>query len=90
MPAASANIGRNTTILYPNLVGPYGCAIAAAARIAPFVEIRKSASVGARCAISLRPDVCESVTIEDEVFIARAAAATARSPRPIRRAGDAD
>src|SRR2546423_11999306 len=34
-----------------------------------FVEIRRGASVGARCKISSHTFICEGVRVEDEVFV---------------------
>jgi acetyltransferase-like isoleucine patch superfamily enzyme len=47
----------------------YGCSIGDEARIGPFVEIQRGASVGARCKIQSHTFICEGVTIEDEVFV---------------------
>lgn len=62
-------LGEDTRIAYPDLVNLYGCLIGDETRIAPFVEIQKNATIGARCKVSSHTFVCEGVTIEDECFI---------------------
>jgi UDP-2-acetamido-3-amino-2,3-dideoxy-glucuronate N-acetyltransferase len=47
----------------------YGCRIGAQARIGPFVEIQRGASVGARCKVQSHTFICEGVEIGDEVFV---------------------
>jgi len=47
----------------------YGCRIGDGARIGPFVEIQRDATVGARCKIQSHTFVCSGVDIEDEVFV---------------------
>jgi len=60
-------LGSNVAIhCFVNL---YGCRIGDESRIGSFVEIQKSAVVGARCKISSHTFICEGVTIEDEVFV---------------------
>jgi UDP-2-acetamido-3-amino-2,3-dideoxy-glucuronate N-acetyltransferase len=46
-----------------------GCRIGAESRIGPFVEIRRGASVGARCKIQSHTFTCEGVEIREEVFV---------------------
>jgi acetyltransferase-like isoleucine patch superfamily enzyme len=47
----------------------YGCSIGDETKVGPFVEIQRSASIGARCKIQSHTFVCDGVTIEDEVFV---------------------
>jgi UDP-2-acetamido-3-amino-2,3-dideoxy-glucuronate N-acetyltransferase len=47
----------------------YGCAIGAASRIGPFVEVQSGVRIGARCKIQSHTFICEGVTIDDEVFV---------------------
>jgi acetyltransferase-like isoleucine patch superfamily enzyme len=47
----------------------YGCEIGRNTKIGAFVEIQKSAVVGANCKISSHSFICEGVRIEDDVFI---------------------
>ncbi len=67
--APNVCFASNVGITYPDLVNLYGCTIGEGTRIAPFVEIQKNSSIGARCKISSHTFVCEGVTIEDEVFV---------------------
>jgi len=67
--AENVRIANDVRIAYPELVNLYGCSIGEGTRIAPFVEIQKNATVGARCKVSSHTFVCEGVTIEDECFI---------------------
>ena len=65
----TVKLGKNVNIIYPDLVNLYGCSVGDDTRIAPFVEIQKNSTIGARCKISSHTFICEGVTIEDEVFI---------------------
>lgn len=47
----------------------YGCKIGDNTRIGPYVEIQRSAVIGANCKIQSHTFICDGVTIEDEVFI---------------------
>jgi UDP-2-acetamido-3-amino-2,3-dideoxy-glucuronate N-acetyltransferase len=67
--ASNVVLAANVGISHPQLVNLYGCTIGEGTKIAPFVEIQKNASVGARCKVSSHSFVCEGVTIEDECFI---------------------
>jgi len=62
-------LGTGVTILHPDLVNLYGCAVGDGTRIGPFVEIQKGASIGERCKIQSHTFICEGVAIEDEVFV---------------------
>jgi acetyltransferase-like isoleucine patch superfamily enzyme len=67
--AADVSLGKDVSIVQPELVNLYGCSIADETKIGAFVEIQKNAAIGARCKISSHSFICEGVTIEDEVFI---------------------
>src|SRR5678815_1061784 len=62
-------LGRDVRIFQPDLVNLYGCSIGDETKIGAFVEIQKSASIGARCKISSHTFICEGVGIEDECFV---------------------
>jgi UDP-2-acetamido-3-amino-2,3-dideoxy-glucuronate N-acetyltransferase len=47
----------------------YGCKIGDNTRIGPFVEIQRSAVIGANCKIQSHSFICDGVAIEDEVFV---------------------
>lgn len=60
-------LGRRVGIVgWANL---YGCSVGDDAKIGPFVEIQKGASVGRRVKVSSHSFICEGVTIEDDCFI---------------------
>jgi acetyltransferase-like isoleucine patch superfamily enzyme len=67
--AESVRLGKDVKIFQPDLVNLYGCKIGDETKVGAFVEIQKSATIGARCKISSHTFVCEGVTIEDEVFV---------------------
>jgi len=67
--AADVLLAADAVISHPDLVNLYGCAIGEKTRVAPFVEIQKQATIGARCKISSHAFICEGVTIEDDCFI---------------------
>ena len=67
--APDVRLAEGVKIFHPDLVNLYGCAVGAGTKIGAFVEIQKSATVGARCKISSHAFVCEGVHIEDEVFV---------------------
>jgi len=69
MPVQDVSLGSGVVIFHPELVNLYSCTIGDQTKIGAFVEIQKSARVGARCKISSHSFICEGVTIEDEVFI---------------------
>jgi UDP-2-acetamido-3-amino-2,3-dideoxy-glucuronate N-acetyltransferase len=62
-------MGLGVQIPHPSLVNLYGCEIGAETKIGSFVEIRKTAKVGARCKIQAFAFIPEGVTIGDGVFI---------------------
>jgi acetyltransferase-like isoleucine patch superfamily enzyme len=66
---SSVTLGQRVVIPHPNLVNLYGCRIGDDVKIGAFVEVQKSATIGARCKISSHTFVCEGVTIEDDVFV---------------------
>ena len=59
--------GKNVVVqAFTNL---YGCKIGDNTRVGPFVEIQRGAVIGANCKIQSHSFICDSVTIEDEVFV---------------------
>jgi acetyltransferase-like isoleucine patch superfamily enzyme len=59
------------TVVQP--VNLYGCTIADAGFVGPFVEIQKEVAIGKRCRIQSHSFICELVRIEDDCFISRGA-----------------
>ncbi|OAS22003.1 acyltransferase [Methylobacterium platani] len=88
MPVVNARIDASAELADPALVNVYGCEIGAQARIGPFVEIQRGASVGARCRIGANAFLCEGVTLEDDVAIGPGVMFTNdRHPRAVTAAG---
>jgi len=67
--AEDVRLAADVVIAHPDLVNLYGCAIGEKTSVAPFVEIQKKATIGARCKVSSHAFICEGVTIEDDCFI---------------------
>lgn len=88
MPVVNARIEAGAVLADPDLVNVYGCTIGAGARIGPFVEIQRGASVGARCRIGANAFLCEGVTLEDDVAVGPGVMFTNdRHPRAVTAAG---
>lgn len=62
-------LGSDVRIFHPTLVNIYGCRIGDRTTIAPFVEITRGVVIGADCRIASHAYICDSVTIEDAVFV---------------------
>ena len=62
-------LGPGVQIFHPDLVNLYGCEIGAQTKIGSFVEIRKTAKIGARCKIQAFAFIPEGVSIDDGVFV---------------------
>jgi len=63
----NVDLGRDVTIVSP--VNLYGCAIGDGCFIGPFVEIQRTAQIGARTRIQSHSFICELVSIGDDCFI---------------------
>ncbi|MDO9419793.1 MAG: DapH/DapD/GlmU-related protein [Herminiimonas sp.] len=63
----NVQFGDNVTVVQP--VNLYGCKLGNGVFIGPFVEIQKTASVGARTKVQSHAFICELVTIGDDCFI---------------------
>jgi UDP-2-acetamido-3-amino-2,3-dideoxy-glucuronate N-acetyltransferase len=66
-------IGKNVRIYNPDQVNIFGCTIGDNSFIGPFVEITRNTVVGKNCAIESHAFLCDSVTLEDGVFISHGA-----------------
>lgn len=64
---ANVQFGDNVTVVQP--VNLYGCKLGDSVFVGPFVEIQKTASVGARTKVQSHAFICELVTIGDDCFI---------------------
>ncbi len=63
-------LGQNVTIYNPDQVNIFGCEIGDGSFIGPFVEITRGTVIGKNCKIESHSFLCDSVTLEDDVFIA--------------------
>lgn len=66
---ADVKLGLNVRIFNPDLVNIFGCEIQDNAFIGPFVEITRNVVIGKHCIIESHSFICDSVTLEDDVFI---------------------
>ena len=64
-----ADVEFGSDVVVSPFTNLYGCRIGDGTRIGPFVEIQRSAVVGARCKIQSHTFICEGVEIGDEVFV---------------------
>ena len=62
-------LGSNVRIFNPDLVNLFGCKIGDNTFIGPFVEITRNTTIGKNCAIESHSFLCDSVVLEDNVFI---------------------
>jgi acetyltransferase-like isoleucine patch superfamily enzyme len=62
-------LASGVQIFHPDLVNLYGCEIGTETKVGAFVEIRKTAKIGARCKIQAFAFIPEGVTIGDGAFI---------------------
>lgn len=65
--APDVRLGKDVRIFA--FVNLYGCSIGDNSKIGTFVEIQKSAEIGANVKVSSHSFICEGVQIEDDVFI---------------------
>lgn len=66
-------LGKNVRIFNPDLVNLFGCQIGDDTFVGPFVEITRGVTIGPHCKIESHAYICDSVTIEDDVFIGHGA-----------------
>ncbi len=62
-------LAEGVTIFNPDLVNIFGCTIGKGSFVGPFVEITRNTVIGAGCTIESHSFICDSVTLEDGVFI---------------------
>jgi UDP-2-acetamido-3-amino-2,3-dideoxy-glucuronate N-acetyltransferase len=62
-------LGKNVKIFSKDLVNIFGCEIGDNSFVGPFVEITRGVTIGCRCLIESHSFLCDSVVIEDDVFI---------------------
>ncbi len=66
-------LGKNVKIFNPDQVNIFGCEIGDESFIGPFVEITRNTTIGKNCVIESHAFLCDSVTLEDNVFISHGA-----------------
>lgn len=66
-------LGKNVKIFNPDQVNIFGCVIGDNSFIGPFVEITRNVIIGKNCVIESHAFLCDSVILEDEVFISHGA-----------------
>ena len=66
-------IGANPKIWFPDLVNIFDCTIGDDVIIGPFVEITRNVVVGNNCSIESHAFICDSVVLEDDVFVSHGA-----------------
>jgi UDP-2-acetamido-3-amino-2,3-dideoxy-glucuronate N-acetyltransferase len=62
-------LGKNVTVFSPELVNLFGCEIGDNSFIGPFVEITRNVKIGKNCIVESHAFICDSVILEDNVFI---------------------
>jgi UDP-2-acetamido-3-amino-2,3-dideoxy-glucuronate N-acetyltransferase len=65
----NVKLGRDVRIFSPDLVNIFGCEIGDNTFVGPFVEITRGVTIGRRCLVESHSFLCDSVTVEDDVFI---------------------
>ncbi len=69
----NVKIGANPRIYFPDLVNLFDCTIGDNVIIGPFVEITRNVVVGNNCSIESHSFLCDSVVLEDDVFVSHGA-----------------
>jgi len=62
-------IGKNVRIFNEELVNIFGCEIGDDSFVGPFVEITRNTIIGRNCTIESHSFLCDSVILQDDVFI---------------------
>jgi len=62
-------LGDNVKIFDEKLVNIFGCTISDNSFVGPFVEITRNTKIGKNCIIESHSFLCDSVILEDNVFI---------------------
>jgi len=66
-------LGKGVKIFNPEQVNIFGCKIGEDSFVGPFVEITRNVIIGKNCIIESHSFLCDSVILEDEVFIGHGA-----------------
>lgn len=70
---ADVILGLNVRIFNPEQVNIFGCTIGENSFIGPFVEITRNTNIGKNCVIESHAFLCDSVTLENNVFVSHGA-----------------
>lgn len=62
-------LGKDVVIFDEKLINVFGCEIGDRSFVGPFVEITRNVKIGADCKIESHSFICDSITLEDQVFI---------------------
>jgi acetyltransferase-like isoleucine patch superfamily enzyme len=62
-------LGKDVKIFNPALVNIFGCTIGDYSFVGPFVEITRNTVIGKKCIIESHSFLCDSVILEDNVFV---------------------
>jgi UDP-2-acetamido-3-amino-2,3-dideoxy-glucuronate N-acetyltransferase len=66
---ADVILGENVRIFDPSLVNIFGCRIGDGTFVGPFVEITRNVEIGRNCKIESHSFICDSVVLEEGVFV---------------------
>jgi len=66
---SNVKLGADVVVFDEEMVNIFGCEIDDKSFIGPFVEITRGVYIGKRCKIESHSFICDSVTIEDDVFV---------------------
>ncbi len=66
-------LGVNVRIFSQDLVNLFGCKIGDNTFVGPFVEITRNVVIGQNCVIESHSFLCDSVILEDNVFVSHGA-----------------
>lgn len=70
---SDVQLGKNVKIYNKDQVNIFGCIIGDNSFVGPFVEITRNTVIGKNCIIESHSFLCDSVTLEDNVFIGHGA-----------------
>lgn len=70
---SDVQLGKNVRIYNKDQVNIFGCIIGDNSFVGPFVEITRNTVIGKNCIIESHSFLCDSVTLEDDVFIGHGA-----------------
>lgn len=70
---SDVKFGKNVRVFNPEMVNVFGCEIGDDSFIGPFVEITRNTTIGKKCIIESHSFLCDSVILEDAVFVGHGA-----------------